>query len=128
MTKKNGILNPALAAGLARLGHGHLVVIADYGLPLPREADVVDLSLVHGIPRFTDVLDAVLAEIAVESSVTAAESAGTPVAAWLDERGLAPELVPHEELKALLSHARLVVRTGEATSYANILLRCGVPF
>jgi D-ribose pyranase len=33
--KKNGILNPALNAGLSRLGEGHLVVIADCSLPLP---------------------------------------------------------------------------------------------
>jgi D-ribose pyranase len=64
----------------------------------------------------------------VEASVAAAESAGTPVAAWLGERGLEPELVPHEEFKALLPRARLVVRTGEATPYANVALRCGVPF
>ncbi|WP_442945819.1 RbsD/FucU domain-containing protein [Nonomuraea sp. LPB2021202275-12-8] len=37
-------------------------------------------------------------------------------------------LVPHEELKRLSAGARLVVRTGEATPYANVLLRCGVAF
>lgn len=36
--------------------------------------------------------------------------------------------VPHEELKALTPSARLVVRTGEARPYANVLLRCGVFF
>lgn len=128
MTRKQGVLNPALAAGLARLGHGHLVVVADYGLPLPREADVVDLTLVHGVPRFTQVLDALLAEIAVEGSLAAAESSGTDVETWLRERGLTPDLLPHDDLKALLPQARLVVRTGEATPYANVVLRCGVPF
>lgn len=128
MTRKQGVLNPDLAAGLARLGHGHLVVVADYGLPLPREADVVDLTLVHGVPRFTQVLDALLAEIAVEGSVAAAESSGTDVETWLRERGLTPDLVPHDDLKALLPQARLIVRSGEATPYANVVLRCGVPF
>ncbi len=37
-------------------------------------------------------------------------------------------LVPHERLKGLAGGARLVVRTGEASPYANVLLRCGVFF
>ncbi|MGN7192477.1 RbsD/FucU domain-containing protein [Curtobacterium sp. SAFR-003] len=36
--------------------------------------------------------------------------------------------VPHAELKARCADARVFVRTGEATSYANVLLTCGVPF
>ncbi|WP_265521475.1 D-ribose pyranase [Oerskovia flava] len=126
--RRTGVLNPALAEGLARLGHGHLVVVADCGLPLPRSATVVDLALVHGVPGFTQVLDAVLGEIVVEGSLAATESTGTVVSTWLGERGLAPELVPHETLKKVLDAAALVVRTGEATPFANVVLRCGVPF
>jgi D-ribose pyranase len=36
--------------------------------------------------------------------------------------------VPHEELKRMVPGAKLVVRTGEATPYSNVILRCGVPF
>lgn len=126
--RRAGVLNPALAEGLARLGHGHLVVVADCGLPLPPSAPVVDVAVVHGVPRFTQVLDAVLDEIVVEGSVAATESSGTVVGAWLEVRGLAPELVPHDTFKSLLDSAALVVRTGEATPYANVVLRCGVPF
>jgi D-ribose pyranase len=38
------------------------------------------------------------------------------------------ELVPHEAFKALTRRARLLVRTGEDRPYANVGLRCGVPF
>lgn len=126
--KRSGVLNPDLAAGLARLGHGHLVLVVDCGTPLPPEARTVDVSVVAGVPSFVQVLDAVLAEIVVESSVAASESTGTPVAGWLAARGLTPELVPHDELKTLLPGAALVIRTGEATAWANVALRCGVPF
>ena len=126
--KRSGVLNPDLAAGLARLGHGHLVLVVDCGMPLPPEARTVDVSVVAGVPSFVQVLDAVLAEIVVEGSVAASESAGTPVAGWLAARGLTPELIPHDDLKALLPEAALVVRTGEATAWANVGLRCGVPF
>lgn len=126
--RRAGVLNPELAAGLARLGHGHLVAVVDCGTPLPRDARVVDLALVAGVPRFSQVLDAVLAEIVVEGSVAAQESAGTVVAEWFAERGLTPELVSHNELKLRLPEVALVVRTGEATAWANVLLRCGVAF
>jgi D-ribose pyranase len=126
--KRSGVLNPALAEGLARLGHGHLVLVVDCGTPIPPGARVVAVSVVAGVPGFTQVLDAVLDEIVVEGSVAASESAGTVVAGWLEERGLSPELVPHEDLKVLLPDAALVVRTGEATAWANVGLRCGVPF
>lgn len=126
--KRSGVLNPALAEGLARLGHGHLVLVVDCGTPIPPGARVVDVSVVAGVPGFVQVLDAVLDEIVVEGSVAAGESAGTVVASWLEERGLSPELVPHDDLKALLPDAALVVRTGEATPWANVALRCGVPF
>ncbi|WP_448060479.1 D-ribose pyranase [Cellulomonas hominis] len=126
--KRRGILNAELSRGLARLGHGHQVVIADCGLPLPRGADVIDLALVAGVPTFCQVLDAILAEIVVECSLAASESQGSVVADWLSARGLRPDLVPHEHFKELLPTAALIVRTGEATSWANVALRCGVPF
>lgn len=126
--RRGGVLHADLAAGLARLGHGHLVLVVDCGTPVPPGARLVDLAVTPGVPGFTQVLDVVLAELVVEGSVAAAESAGTPVADWLAVRGLTPDLVPHEDLKALLPGAALVVRTGEATRWANVALRCGVPF
>lgn len=127
--KKNGILNPALAAGLARLGHLDTVLITDCGTPIPRGVPLVDLSLVFGVPRFTDVLDALLGELAIESAVAAKECRGSVVEEWLTERlpvGLA--FISHEGLKARVPDASLVVRTGEATPYANVLLTSSVPF
>jgi D-ribose pyranase len=38
------------------------------------------------------------------------------------------EAVSHEDLKARAGAARLVVRTGDATPYSNVLLRAGYPF
>lgn len=129
--KRGGILNARLAAGLAGLGHTDVVVVADCGLPMPRGPQIVDLALVPGIPSFAAVLDAILGEIVVEGATAASEVSRSPaLAAGLHERLDAVELtlVPHEELKRLSADARLVVRTGEATPYANVLLRCGVPF
>jgi D-ribose pyranase len=126
--KKNGILNGTINARLGTLGHGHLVMITDCGMPLPDSAAVVDLALVKGTPAFGEVLRAVLADVEVEGSVMASEASGTVVEDVVRAEGLSPESVSHEELKALLAEARLIVRTGEATPYANVALRCGVTF
>ncbi|MBP3037253.1 D-ribose pyranase [Arthrobacter sp. zg-ZUI100] len=126
--KKAGILNAPLNAAIGRLGHGHLVVIADCGLPIPDGVPAVDLALVKGIPSFAQVLAALMEEIVVEGALLAEEAGGTGVEALVAASGLSPETVTHEEFKALLPSARLIVRTGEATPYANVMLRSGVSF
>lgn len=126
--KKHGILNPDLNRAVARLGHRDQVVVADCGLPVPRHVPVVDLALVFGIPRFEQVMDALLAEIVVEGGVLADETRGTPAEGWIVSRVPAATYVPHDELKVRVGDAAFVVRTGETTSYANVILTCGVPF
>ncbi|MGW1410460.1 D-ribose pyranase [Streptomyces sp. NPDC002403] len=128
--KKAGILNRHLAGALAALGHGDGVLICDAGMPVPDGPRVVDLAFRAGVPSFAEVLDGLLDELVVEGATAADEVRGAnPEAARLLAERL-PELthVPHDELKALSAGARLVVRTGEARPYANVLLRCGVFF
>ncbi|MFH8559682.1 D-ribose pyranase [Streptomyces sp. NPDC017988] len=128
--KKSGILNRHLAGALAELGHGDTVLVCDAGMPIPAGPRVVDLAFRAGVPAFAEVLDGLLAELVVEGGTAAREIRGAnPQAALLLRESLpALELVAHEELKGLSASARLVVRTGEARPYANVLLRCGVFF
>lgn len=126
--KISGVLNGPINARISILGHGHLVMITDCGMPLPESAAVVDLALVKGTPAFSQVLRAVLADVEIEGSIIATEASGTSVEAIVRAEGLSPRTISHEELKALLPVARLIIRTGEATPYANVALRCGVTF
>ncbi|MGV9597953.1 D-ribose pyranase [Streptosporangium sandarakinum] len=128
--KRAGILNAALSGALARLGHTDEVLVCDAGMPLPPGVEVVDLAFLPGVPAFADVLDGLLAELVVEGAVAAEEvQAANPAChALLGERLPALTHVPHERLKELSRSARLVVRTGEARPYANVILRCGVAF
>lgn len=128
--KKSGILNRELAGAIAELGHGHTVLICDAGMPIPPGPRVVDLSFRAGVPSFAEVLDGVLAELVTEGGTAATElpEANPPTAHLLTSRVTPLHLVPHEELKHLTSTAHLIIRTGEATPYANVLLRCGVFF
>ncbi|MFI9586947.1 D-ribose pyranase [Streptomyces sp. NPDC052236] len=128
--KKAGILNRHLAGALAELGHGDGVLICDAGMPIPAGPRVVDLAFVAGVPSFAEVLDGLLAELAVEGATAAAEirEANPEAARLLESSFPGLVLVSHEELKTLSAGARLVVRSGEARPYANVLLRCGVFF
>ncbi|MFC8128824.1 D-ribose pyranase [Streptomyces sp. NPDC057302] len=128
--KKTGILNRHLSGALAELGHGDTVLICDAGMPIPPGPRVVDLAFRAGVPSFAEVLDGLLDELVTEGGTAAAEvrEANPPTAGLLAARVTPLTLIPHEELKLRTATARLVVRTGEATPYANVLLRCGVFF
>ncbi|MFF3498258.1 D-ribose pyranase [Streptomyces sp. NPDC003247] len=128
--KKAGILNRQLSGALAELGHGDGVLVCDAGMPIPDGPRVVDLAFRAGVPSFAEVVDGLLAELVVEGATAATEvREANPAAAGLLERHFTRlAYVSHEELKALSAGARLVVRTGEARPYANVLLRCGVFF
>ena len=126
--KRRGILNAELSGALARLGHTDVVLLADCGMPIPRGIPVIDLALVHGIPRFEQVLDALLDEMVFQGCVAAEEAKTAPAGAWLAERFTEIEYISHDKLKALSASAKLFVRTGEATPFANVALVCGVSF
>lgn len=126
--KRTGILNADLNAALSRLGHGDVVLVADCGMPAPAGVPVIDLALVHGVPSFEQVLDALLDELVVERSVAAREARGSVAEGWLDARLTDIEYIGHSDLKVLAGSASVFVRTGEATAFANVALVCGVPF
>ena len=128
--KKAGILNRHLCGALAELGHGDGVLVCDAGMPIPDGPRVVDLAFRAGVPSFAEVLDGLLSELVVEGATAAEEVRDANPAASALLTGHFPDLtlVSHERLKELSAGARLVVRTGEAQPYANVLLRCGVFF
>ena len=127
--KRGGIINARLAGEIARLGHTDLVVVCDAGLPIPPGPAVADLAFRLGVPSFETVLSGLLEELVVEGATAAEESRESPeVGRVLHD--LLPDLglVPHDELKRMTAGAKLIVRPGEATPYANVILRCGAAF
>jgi len=130
--KRTPLLNSALSEVIATLGHGDMLVIGDAGLPIPAGPQRIDLAITRDLPRFVDVLEVVLSEMQVENVVVASELAGRNPA--VAERiptllGTTPvTTLSHEEFKLLTRSARAVVRTGECSPYANIILRAGVVF
>lgn len=130
--KRKGILNERISAVLARLGHTDWLAIADCGLPIPDGVERIDLALVQGIPRFQDVMRAIAGELVVEKVILAQEAKlcnSDCYRSLIEQFGDVPfEEVPHEELKRRLKAVKAVIRTGEATPYANVILQAGVAF
>lgn len=130
--KRDRLLNPSILREVAALGHTEGLCIADCGLPIPKGVRVIDISLVGGVPAFMEVLRAVNSELVVESYVLAdeiSEKNPTLEAEITEELGrISSRRIPHEEFKQMIRNAKCVIRTGETSSYANIILIGGVNF
>jgi len=130
--KKGALLNQALSNVIAGMGHMDELVIADAGLPIPAATQRIDLALTANIPAFIDTLRVVLTELQVERAVVANEMRTVSphmFAAVQELFGDVPVVtLPHEAFKARTADAAAVIRTGEFTPYANIILISGVVF
>ncbi len=128
--KKQGILNRELAGRFAKLGHTDRIVIADCGLPIPDHVPCIDLAYKLGEPAFTTILNVVLDDLVVEAAIVAEEvtTNNEKIAKELSTKISTISYVSHEQFKTLTKEAKLIIRTGETTPYANVILQCGVIF
>ncbi|WCM89124.1 D-ribose pyranase [Acidovorax sp. NCPPB 3576] len=128
--KRRALLHAELSHAIACMGHGDMLVIGDAGLPIPPGPRRIDLAVTAGIPAVDEVLCAVLSELQVERAIVASEAVERAEGAlpnWC-LLPVVPDTVPHEEFKRLCQQARVMVRTGECTPYANVILVAGVTF
>lgn len=130
--KKTGILNSEISRLISELGHTDKIVIADAGLPIPPHVKRIDLALKEGVPSFLETVETVLLEMCVQKAYVAQEMS---IASSLKRQellarlpGVPVQALPHEELKVLTHQAKAVIRTGEFTPYANVILEAGVIF
>ncbi|HET8591924.1 MAG TPA: D-ribose pyranase [Nakamurella sp.] len=127
--RNGGIWHPRLIEVIASLGHTDTLVVSDAGLPVPSGVECIDLVWARGEPALMPVLGAVLVELRVESAMIAKELNGSMLGEIGRALGELPvDRVSHEDLKGAVATARAVVRTGETTPYANVVLRAGVVF
>lgn len=128
--KKKGILNRELASAFAKLGHTDQVTIADCGLPIPDNVRCIDLSYTIGKPSFNEILETVLEDLEVECAFIAKEmESGNPkIHEKIKQQLSSVKELPHEQFKQLTRSSKIIIRTGEATPYANIILQSGVIF
>lgn len=138
--KKTTILNAQLSHCIATLGHTDSVTLCDAGLPIPNHVQRIDLALTAGMPSFLDTLYVTGSEMFVERVLLAEEIKSknplilTAVLTYLSQleqqqnNKIAVEYVSHEQFKLLSHQSKAIVRSGECSPYANIILYSGVPF
>ena len=105
--------------------------IAKLGLPVPKGVDKIDLALRKGSPSFLEVLKEYSDHVLIEKIFLAEEIKEKNKEQWqavLDLLGsnIIIEYISHEELKAMNTKVKAVIRTGEDTPYSNIILQSGV--
>lgn len=129
---KHGILNSEIAKILADLGHTDMLIIADCGLPIPAGVKKIDLALKLGVPSFMDVVELLAEHMQIERATIASEinlhnpQVQQQLKTCLGEASF--NEVSHEEFKRISHAAKAIIRTGEATPYANVILHAGVIF
>lgn len=132
--KKAGILNSEISRVLSYMGHTDWIAIGDCGLPIPDEVERIDLALKFGVPTFMETLATVAEDMKIEKIILAEEiKTQNPkvlgeIEALFAEHAIETQFVSHSELKALTHDCKAVIRTGETTPYANIILQSGCIF
>lgn len=138
--KKGTLLNGPVSRVISLLGHGDSICIGDAGLPIPEHVERIDLAVTRGIPPFINTVEAVVAELCVERVILATEFTSTGGELHSDllklfsslesdqKNSIGIEECSHEEFKEYTSKCRAVIRTGECTPYANVILHAGVTF
>ena len=116
--KKRGILNAQLMSELTKLRHTDKMVICDAGFPIPKDATVVDVSLIAGVPTLPQVLKAVLNEIIVEEANK--EYYDFVKETFKDKQKYSEVSMP--EFQKMTADAKFYVRTGELAPCSNIML------
>lgn len=124
---KTGILNPTVLDLLARVRHTNTLVIADRGFPFWPEIETVDLSLVDDLPTVAQIVTAlrpnfVIGHVFAAENVKAANSPEKLARHLAALEGLPVTYLSHAELKQRVPHAIGLIRTGDTTPYANVIL------
>jgi D-ribose pyranase len=138
--KKGVLLNSEISAVVSRLGHTDQITIGDAGLPIPVQTPRIDLALTQGVPTFLQVFEVVTQEMQVESAILAEEIvknnpqlhdhllAQFTQLGQLQGNTISVRYISHNEFKTQTEHSRAVIRSGEFSPYANVILCAGVTF
>jgi D-ribose pyranase len=132
MMRKGKLLNSVIVSSLSKLGHTDQLTIGDAGLPIPETTKRIDLALVKGVPGFVETVQAIAEDMVIESVILAEEIKIENPDVLEEMEKLFGDIeivfVSHEAFKKQTSVSKAVIRTGECSPYANIILQSGVNF
>src|SRR5438046_6620479 len=121
------ILNPRVLLLLARVRHTNALVIADRGFPFWPEIETVDLPLTDDMPTVLQVLAAIRPDFQIAQACMAREfrrenSTATRARFAKALAGVPVKFEPHAQFKKRVPAAIGLIRTGDTTQYANMIL------
>ena len=107
---------------------------------VPRSSARIDMALTRGVPSFMQVLEVVTTEMQVEAAILAEEikthnpqlhaTLLTHLEQLQQHQGNTIEIryTSHEQFKKETADSQAVIRSGECSPYANVILCAGVTF
>ncbi len=127
--KKTGIINAPISTVIAHLEHTDMLTVADAGLPVPATTQRIDLALKPGVPGFLETLEVVLTELFVEKAYVSEDILSVSPHIYQGIQKLLGDVpivsVPHVEFKQMTAHSKAIIRTGEYTPFALVILVAG---
>ena len=137
---KSKLFNSVIVQTLTQMGHTDQIAIGDAGLPIPENVERIDLALTFGVPSFMQVLESVSESMQIEKVILAEEIfehnpeihkkilEQIQQVKKFQKNKIDITYITHEMLKIQTNKCKAVIRTGECSPYANIVLQSGVIF
>lgn len=124
---KTGILNPQLNSLLSRVRHTNTLVIADRGFPFWPIIEILDLSVVDDLPTVLQLLKVIRPNFQIGNAWMAKEfiqhnEANTRALFVEALQGVNLKYESHIKFKKRIPHAIGLIRTGDTTKYANLII------
>jgi D-ribose pyranase len=128
--KEIGILNRDIAAIISEQGHGDLLLIADAGYAIPKEIEVIDISLSENRPTVIELLEELKKFFSVEKIFMSEETRNISPSHFSKVsstfgKNVEVEVIPQHEMKKKSTNVKAAIRTGDFTAYANVILVSG---
>ena len=128
--KEIGITNRQIAKIISEQGHMDLLMVVDAGFPIPKEVECIDISLSENKPMVLEVLAELKKYFSVEKMIMANQTKATSPTLFQAisnsfGENMPVETIDHADFKLLSKTVKAVIRTGDFTAYANVMLVSG---
>jgi len=128
--KEIGILNREIARIVSEQGHQDFLMVVDAGFAIPKDLEVVDVSIAENKPMVLEVLAELKKFYSVEKMIMAVQTKKSNPTLFRNissmwGEGMEVEEVDHTILKKKAKEVKAVIRTGDFTAYGNVILVSG---
>ena len=123
---KNTVINAELGYALATARHKDAIVICDANMPIPDGCNVIDVSLIRGVPTLEQTMCAIMNDLVAERYEVFELMPQYNDAMYQKIQSLLPQLpggtISQDRLTETMQKAKVVVRTGDFVSCCTMVL------